>query len=160
MSTPNQPQRVLSFNYTLKDTKGQLLDESSDGPLEFLTGIGSIIPKLEDELTGMLIGSKKTVNLSAADAYGEVDPKMVMEVPKKELAHLKLELGAFLQLNLGQQTKVVRIAEIGDENVKLDGNHPLAGVDLVFDVEMVNSRLATAEEVSHGHHHGPGGHHH
>lgn len=160
MSLSNQPQRVLSFNYTLKDTKGQLLDESSEGPLEFLTGVGSIIPKLEEELTGMLIGQKKTVNLVASDAYGDPDPKMVMEVPRKELAHLKLEVGAFLQLNLGNQMKVVRITEITEEKVNLDGNHPLAGVDLVFDVEMVNSRLATSEEISHGHSHGPGGHHH
>lgn len=160
MSSSVQPQRVLSFNYTLKDTQGQTLDESSDGPLTFLTGIGQIIPKLEDELTGMLIGQKKVVNLKAAEAYGEPDPKMVMEVPKKDLQHLKIEVGAFLQLNLGQQMKVVRIAEIGEDNVKLDGNHPLAGVDLVFDVEMVESRIATAEEISHGHVHGPGGHHH
>lgn len=160
MNLSVQPQRVLSFNYTLKDTKGQLLDESSDGPLSFLTGIGQIIPKLEEELMGMLIGQKKTVSLKAADAYGEPDPKMVMDVPKKDLQHLKIEVGAYLQLNLGQQMKVVRIAEIGDENVKLDGNHPLAGVDLVFDVEIVSSRAATSEEISHGHVHGPGGHHH
>lgn len=160
MSLSNQTQRVLSFNYTLKDKQGQLLDESSEGPLQFLTGIGQIIPKLEDALMGMLIGQKKTVNLTAADAYGEIDPKMLMDVPKKDLAHLQLEIGAFLQLNLGQQNKVVRITKIGDETVTLDGNHPLAGVDLIFDVEMIDSRPATSEEISHGHAHGPGGHHH
>lgn len=154
------PQRVISFNYTLKDINGQILDSSHEGPMSFLTGIGQIIPKLEEELKGMLIGQKKNVKLTAQDAYGEPDPKMVMDVPKADLAHLQIEVGAFLQLNLGQTMKVVRIAEINNEFVKLDGNHPLAGQALEFDVEMVNSREATAEEVSHGHAHGPGGHHH
>lgn len=158
--TLTEPQRVLSFNYTLRDTQGQLIDESSEGPLTFLTGGGQILPKLENELIGMLIGQKKTVSLPAADAYGLPDAKHVMDVPKKELAHLKLEVGAFLQMNMGQQAKVVRITQITDEAVTLDGNHPLAGVDLVFDVEVVNSRVASPEEVAHGHVHGPGGHHH
>lgn len=154
------PQRVISFNYTLKDINGQVLDSSHEGPMSFLTGIGQIIPKLEEELKGMLIGQKKNVKLIAQDAYGEPDLKMVMDVPKADLAHLQIEVGAFLQLNLGQTMKVVRIAEINNEFVKLDGNHPLAGQALEFDVEMVSSREATAEEVSHGHAHGPGGHHH
>lgn len=152
--------KVISFNYVLKDSKGQVLDSSEGEPMAFLTGVGQIIPALEDQLVGMLIGSQKTVNLAAKDAYGENDPKMIIEVPKSELAHLQIEEGAFLQLNLGQQLKVVRVSKITDEKVTLDGNHPLAGQDLVFDVEMVNSREATAEEVAHGHAHGPGGHHH
>lgn len=159
MSLTGQPQRVISFNYTLKDSKGQVLDSSSDGPLSFLTGIGQIIPKLEDEVVGMLIGQKKTVQLAAADAYGMPDPKMTMEVPSQDLAHLQIEEGAFLQLNLGHQMKVVRVVKIGDDKVTLDGNHPLAGVDLTFDVELVESRPATSEEISHGHVHGPNGHH-
>lgn len=159
MSLTGQPQRVISFNYTLKDSKGQVLDSSSDGPLSFLTGIGQIIPKLEDEVMGMLIGQKKTVQLAAVDAYGMPDPKMTMEVPRQDLAHLQIEEGAFLQLNLGHQMKVVRVVKIGDDKVTLDGNHPLAGVDLTFDVELVESRPATSEEISHGHVHGPNGHH-
>lgn len=154
------PQRVISFNYTLKDSTGAVIDSSSDGPMSFLTGVGQIIPKLEEELKAMLISQKKNVKLAASDAYGMPDPKMVMDVPKADLAHLKIELGAFLQLNLGQTMKVVRVAKITDEAVTLDGNHPLAGQELEFDVEIVNSREATAEEVAHGHAHGPGGHHH
>ena len=152
--------RVISFNYTLKNTQGEVLDSSHDGPMTFLTGTGQIIPKLEDELTGMLIGQKKNVKLTAGDAYGEMDPKMVMEVPKADLAHLQIEEGSFLQLNLGQVLKVVRVAKVGEETVTLDGNHPLAGQALEFDVEMVNSREASAEEMAHGHVHGPGGHQH
>ena len=154
------PQRVISFNYTLKDASGQVIDSSFEGPMSFLTGVGQIIPKLEEELKGMLIGQKKNVKLSAVDAYGQPDPKMTMDVPKAELAHLKIEVGSFLQLNLGQTMKVVRVVKISEDNVTLDGNHPLAGQDLEFDVELMNSREATAEEVSHGHAHGPGGHQH
>lgn len=152
--------RVLSFNYTLKDVNGQTLDASSEGPLAFLEGTGQIIPALEAQIKDMTAGEKKNVKLKAVDAYGLVDEKMTMKVPKQELAHLKIEVGGFLQLNLGEQMKVVRIAAIADEEVILDGNHPLAGMDLEFDIEMVESRSATEEEVSHGHAHGPHGHHH
>jgi FKBP-type peptidyl-prolyl cis-trans isomerase SlyD len=154
------PQRVISFNYTLKNTQGQVIDSSFDGPMSFLTGVGQILPKLEEELKGMLIGQRKNVKLKADEAYGMPDEKMVMDVPKADLAHLQIEEGTFLQLNLGHMLKVVRVAKIGDETVTLDGNHPLAGQDLEFDVEMVNSRDATTEEMAHGHAHGPGGHQH
>ena len=152
--------KVISFNYTLKDNQGQVLDSSTDGPLAFLEGAQQIIPALEEQLKGMLIGQKKNVKLQAKDAYGIVEPKMIMEVPKQELSHLSIEVGSFLQLQLSDQVKVVRVSKITDEKVTLDGNHPLAGVDLEFDVEMVDLRDATPEELAHGHAHGPGGHHH
>lgn len=159
MTTPT-PQRIISFSYTLKGPNGDVIDSSFDGPMAFLTGIGQIIPKLEQELLGMLVGQKKLVPLKADEAYGQRDPKMVMQVPKTELAHLEIEVGSFLQLNLGETLKVVQVAKVDDTEVTLDGNHPLAGLDLEFDVEIVDSRLATAEEISHGHAHGPGGHQH
>jgi FKBP-type peptidyl-prolyl cis-trans isomerase SlyD len=152
--------RVISFNYTLKDTNGQVLDASNDEPLAFLEGAGQIIPALEEQLKSMLIGQKKNVKLSAKDAYGEVEAKMVMDVPKKELAHLQVEVGSFLQLQLQDSVKVVRVAKINDDTVTLDGNHPLAGQDLEFDVELTDSRDASNEELAHGHAHGVGGHHH
>lgn len=152
--------KVISFNYLLTDSQGQTIDQSTDGPLAFLTGAGQIIPKLEEELVGMLIGQKKKVQLKAEDAYGVSDPKMVMDVPKEDLAHVPNEVGAYLQLQLGDQVKVVRISKVGETHITLDGNHPLAGVDLTFDVEVMDSRPATAEELQHGHAHGPGGHHH
>ena len=155
----SQP-RVISFNYTLKDSKGNLLDQSGNDPLSFLEGVGMILPKLEEQLAQMLIGSKKVVKLSAEDAYGIVDPDMFFQVPKAELAHLPLEIGAMLQMNAGEQMQVVRVAEVGEDEVTLDGNHPLAGQDLEFDVELIDTRPATHEEVQHGHPHGPGGHHH
>jgi FKBP-type peptidyl-prolyl cis-trans isomerase SlyD len=152
--------RVLSFNYTLKDTKGQVLDASTDGPLAFLEGAHQIIPALEEQLKGMLIGQKKNVKLAAKDAYGDVEAKMVMDVPKAEVAHLQIEVGSFLQLQLQDSIKVVRITKITDDTVTMDGNHPLAGQDLEFDVELVDSRDASNEELAHGHAHGAGGHHH
>jgi len=152
--------RVLSFNYTLKDTAGQVLDASTDGPMAFLEGAGQIIPALEDEIKGMLIGQKKNVKLAAKDAYGVVEPRMVMDVPKQEVAHLQIEVGSFLQLQLQDTMKVVRVTKITDDTVTLDGNHPLAGQDLEFDVELTDSRDATPEEMAHGHAHGAGGHHH
>lgn len=152
--------RVISFNYTLKDTKGQILDQSTSGPLAFLEGGGQIIPALEDEISNLKVGDKKNVKLKAADAYGMPDAKMLMDVPKEELAHLKIEVGGFLQLQLTDQVKVVRVTNITDKSVTLDGNHPLAGQDLEFDVEITDARPASSEELAHGHAHGEGGHHH
>ena len=153
--------RVFAFNYVLKGADGQQLDASEAGePLAFLEGTGQIIPKLEEEVIHMKEGEKKTIKLAAADSYGLPDPKMLMNVPKEELAHLKVEVGAYLQLNLGEQTKVVRVTSVDDTNVVLDGNHPLAGVDLVFDIDLVTVREATAEEAQHGHAHGAHGHGH
>jgi FKBP-type peptidyl-prolyl cis-trans isomerase SlyD len=153
--------RVLAFNYVLKGADGATLDASEAGePLAFLEGSGQILPKLETEIKDMKAGEKKTVKLAAAEAYGIPDPKMRMDVPKEELSHLKLELGAYLQLNLGEETKVVRVAEISDSKVILDGNHPLAGTDLTFEIEMAAVREATAEELQHGHAHGAHGHGH
>jgi FKBP-type peptidyl-prolyl cis-trans isomerase SlyD len=152
--------RVLSFNYTLKDMKGQVLDSSTDGPLAFLEGASQIIPKLESEISGLNVGDKKNVKLAAQDAYGLPNPKMIIDVPKQELSHLKIEVGSFLQLDTGNQLKMVRVTQISDSSVTLDGNHPLAGMDLEFDVEMVEVRAATEEEMTHGHAHGVGGHQH
>lgn len=160
MTASSPSQKVITFNYTLKDSKGEVLDQSSEGPMSFLTGVGQIIPRLEQELISMLIGQKKTVSLVAVDAYGVPDPKMVMEVPKKELSHIQVEVGTPLELNLGDMVKFVRVTKITDDTITLDGNHPLAGQDLVFDVEVLNQRAATQDEMAHGHAHGPGGHHH
>lgn len=148
--------RVLAFNYVLKGPDGNVLDASERGqPLPFLEGTGQIIPKLEEEIKDLKEGDKKVVKIKAADAYGEVRDNMFMEVPKEELAHLpQLELGAHLRLELQQGAHIVKVAKISDTHVTLDGNHPLAGQDLEFDIEMVLIREATTDEVLHGHPHG------
>jgi FKBP-type peptidyl-prolyl cis-trans isomerase SlyD len=152
--------RVFSFNYTLKDTKGAVLDQSSDGPLAFLEGAGQIIPALEAKIIFMSPGDKANVKLAAQDAYGLPDEKLKMDVPKKELSHIEISVGSFLQLQLQDQLKVVQVTKITDDIVTLDGNHPLSGQDLEFDIEMISIREASNDEVKHGHAHGPGGHHH
>lgn len=148
--------RVLAFNYVLKGSDGKVLDASERGqPLPFLEGAGQIIPKLEEEIKDLKEGDKKNVKLAAVDAYGEMKENMFMDVPKEELAHLpQLEIGSHLRLELGDGAHVVRVSKITDTHVTLDGNHPLAGQDLEFDIEMVLVREATTEEVLHGHPHG------
>ncbi|MBO9667275.1 MAG: peptidylprolyl isomerase [Bdellovibrio sp.] len=157
--------RVLAFNYVLKGPDGAILDQSDKNqPLPYLEGAGQILPKLEEEIKTMKEGDKKVVKLSAADAYGEVRDNMFMDVPKEELAHLpQLDVGAHLRLELGQGSQIVRVSKITDSHVTLDGNHPLAGTPLEFDIEMMLIREATAEEIQHGHPHGihgDAGHHH
>jgi FKBP-type peptidyl-prolyl cis-trans isomerase SlyD len=153
--------QVIAFNYVLKNSKGELLDASEPNqPLPFMVGQQQIIPALETVLITMTEGDKKNVALAAKEAYGEFRSDMLMEVPKEELAHLKIEIGAHLQLQLQNQVRVVKVTKISDTHVTLDGNHPLAGVDLVFDVEIVLVREATAEEIAHGHVHGLHGHAH
>jgi FKBP-type peptidyl-prolyl cis-trans isomerase SlyD len=159
MSAP----RVIAFNYVLKNNKGELLDASEPNqPMPFLEGRQQIIPALEAVIIAMKEGDKQKVNLAAGEAYGEFRDDMTMQVPKEELAHLKIDVGSHLQLQMEQQMRVVKVAEIGDTHVTLDGNHPLAGVDLVFDIEVVLIREATPDEVIHGHAHGLHGqaHHH
>lgn len=154
--------RVIAFNYVLKNTQGDLIDASEPNqPMPFLTGRGQIIPGLESEIINLTEGEKKVISVPAAQAYGEVRADMVMEVPKEELAHLAdLQVGSHLQLQLGEGVKIVTVSKISDSHVTLDGNHPLAGTDLVFDIEVALVREATADEVLHGHAHGLHGHAH
>jgi FKBP-type peptidyl-prolyl cis-trans isomerase SlyD len=130
--------------------------------MPFLEGRQQIIPALEAVISLMSEGDKRQVSLKANEAYGDFRQDMLMEVPKEELAHLKIELGAHLQLQLEKQVRVVKVSKISDSHVTLDGNHPLAGVDLVFDIEIMLIRQATEDEVRHGHAHGLHGqaHHH
>lgn len=153
--------RVIAFNYVLKNAQGDLLDKSEPNqPMPFMEGMQQILPALEAVMVKMNEGDKQNVALAAKDAYGEFRAEMIMEVPKEELAHIKLELGSHLQLQLEKQVKVVKVTKIGDTHITLDGNHPLAGVDLNFDVEIVLIRQATDEEMQHGHAHGLHGHAH
>jgi FKBP-type peptidyl-prolyl cis-trans isomerase SlyD len=155
--------QVISFHYTLKDTKGNLL-ESSQGsdPVLAMSGEGHLIPALEAKMILMQIGEKKQVALSAIDAYGHFQESLILNVPREELPNTDvIKVGSQFQSQLpsGQvQTFVVTAAN--EKEVKLDGNHPLAGKDLVFDIELLAIREATAEELEHGHAHGGDGHHH
>lgn len=153
--------RVFSFNYVLKGTTGDILDASDEGqPLMFVEGAQQIIPGLEKEILLLKAGDSKVIKVPAAEAYGTHDEAMITSVPKSELANIPLEIDGLLQAQIGQEMRVFKIVEIGTDIVKLDGNHPLAGQDLTFAVDVVEVRDATLDEVLHGHAHGPGGHHH
>jgi FKBP-type peptidyl-prolyl cis-trans isomerase SlyD len=153
--------RVLSFHYTLKNSSGELLD-SSEGraPLAFIEGAGQIIPGLERALGSLSKGEKKRVEVAAADAYGERRESLVFSVPKTSLPTENVKVGDRFRGGSDDASPVLTVTSVGETQVTLDGNHPLAGQDLFFDVELTDVREATEEEMSHGHVHGEGGHSH
>ncbi len=156
--------RVISFHYTLTDSSGEVIDTSRDQnvPFSFLEGSGQIIPGLEKALALLSVGDTRKVEVAAADAYGTVDEQLMVKVPREKLPNsAELQEGDQFQAT-GPNGEVLLFRVIGIEGaeVALDGNHPLAGEDLTFDVEMMAVRDATPEEMAHGHAHGEGGHHH
>lgn len=153
--------RVISFHYTLKDSKGEVID-SSDGsdPLYFMEGSGQIIPGLETEILKMNAGQSAQVEVSPEQGYGIRDEDLIAKVPRSQVPKKDVQVGEHFQVSMGDDERIVTVTEVTDETVTLDANHPLAGQKLFFDVKIVEIRPATAEEKSHGHAHGPGGHHH
>ncbi|MGD1019365.1 MAG: peptidylprolyl isomerase [Verrucomicrobiia bacterium] len=152
---------VISFHYTLTDQTGKTLDSSAGGePLTFLEDSGQIIPGLETQLRGMKVGDKKHVTIKAKDAYGEHDAGNVMEMPLDKMPARGIKVGDRFRAGKDSHAPVVTATKVTETHVTLDGNHPLAGMDLTFDVEITEVRGATADELAHGHVHGPGGHHH
>jgi len=152
---------VVTFHYTLRNKEGQLLDSSTGGqPIAFLEGGGQIIDGLEEVLIHATTGDKLQVEVAAAKAYGVRDASLVRKVKRSQLPVDELKLGDMFQTGQDRHAPVVTVTAIDGDDVTLDANHPLAGVDLVFDTEIVEVREATAEEIAHGHVHGPGGHHH
>jgi FKBP-type peptidyl-prolyl cis-trans isomerase SlyD len=153
---------VVGFDYTLKDDDGKVID-SSEGhePLLYLHGAEGIIPGLERELEGKKVGDELKVSVSPADGYGERSDELEQEVPRENFAGIDdLELGMQLQTDSETGPTVVTVVAIADDVVTIDGNHPLAGVNLHFEVAIREIREATEDEISHGHIHGPGGHEH
>jgi FKBP-type peptidyl-prolyl cis-trans isomerase SlyD len=154
--------QVVSIHYTLRDEAGEIIDSSPAGePLAYLHGRGNLVPGLERELAGRSVGDKLNVTLSPADGYGEYDPKLVQQVPRRALTGVgNLRVGMRLSASSGHSARTVTVARIAADLVTLDGNHPLAGKKLHFEVEVAGVRAATEAELSHGHVHGPGGHGH
>lgn len=153
--------QVVSMEYTLW-VGGEVLDTSDgQGPLQFLAGYGNIIPGLEREMMGMKIGDEKEVTVTPADGYGEYDEAAFMDVPRKEFPDdMAIEEGLELSVSGDDgQAHYARIDEVGDDSVRLDFNHPLAGQELKFKVKVVALRAPTEEEVEHGHVHESGHHH-
>lgn len=152
---------VVVIDYVLKNDEGQVLHSSEGGKLlSYLHGTDGIIPGLERELDGKQVGDQLQVAVAAKDGYGERDKALQRDVPRGQFEDGDLELGMLIRADKGGGPIVGTIVEIADEVVTIDGNHPLAGVNLNFEVTIREVREATAEEVEHGHAHGPGGHLH
>lgn len=151
--------KVVSIHYTGKLNDGSVFD-SSEGkkPLEFIYGTGTIIPGLEEELEGLKTGDKKSIeNIPADKAYGQRQEEAMQEVPKDQLPQdIELEEGMQLAAQGPQGVIPVTLTQIKDDSVIVDFNHPLAGKDLSFEVEIAEVRDATDEELEHGHVHGEG----
>ncbi len=146
---------VVSLDYTLH-VDGKVVDSSDGGePLQFIQGMGHIIPGLENELYDMKVGENKLVVVPAKNGYGEVDTEAFMDVPCDAFpADVPLEIGTELELrDQSGHPMLARIDSISEDNIRLNMNHPLAGKELHFDVKIAGLRPATEEEVSHGHVH-------
>ncbi|MBT1689999.1 FKBP-type peptidyl-prolyl cis-trans isomerase [Dawidia soli] len=150
--------KVAAIHYTLRDNAGTVID-TSDGrePLYYIHGIGNLIPGMEDGLEGRKKGDKLQLKISPDKGYGHKDPSMVQQVPLSAFGGQPVKPG--MKFSTGQGG-VVTVTEVGQDSVTVDANHELAGVELNFDVEVMDVRDASADELAHGHVHGPGGHHH
>jgi FKBP-type peptidyl-prolyl cis-trans isomerase SlyD len=153
---------VASFNYTLTNDAGEIID-SSEGrsPLAYLHGAGNIVPGLEKEMAGRKAGDRFDVVVAPEEGYGQPNPMLVQTVPRDAFQGVdSIEVGMEFQAQTPQGPLSVVVSKVDADNVTVDGNHPLAGKTLHFAIEVTDVRDASAEELAHGHVHGPGGHHH
>jgi FKBP-type peptidyl-prolyl cis-trans isomerase SlyD len=152
---------VVSIHYTLRDNEGHILDSSDGGaPLTYIQGIGNLIPGMEEGLEGRKVGEKLDIKVSPEKGYGVRNEGLIQQVPKSAFGGQEVKTGMQFQAQSNEGAQVVTVTEVGTDSVTIDGNHPLAGVELSFAVEVIDIRPATTEELDHGHVHGPGGHHH
>ncbi|MGM0541917.1 MAG: FKBP-type peptidyl-prolyl cis-trans isomerase [Pseudomonadota bacterium] len=153
--------KVALIEYTLTDNQGEQIDASNGKPLAYIHGHGNLIPGLEKELEGKTVGDKFTAKISAADAYGERSDALVQTVGKEMFQGVEeLEVGMRFEAQSEQGMHSVEVTAVEGDQVTVDGNHPLAGLELTFEVEVTDVREPTAEELEHGHAHGAGGHQH
>lgn len=153
---------VVTLNYTLTNDQGEILDESQDGSFLYMHGAGGIIPGLESLLEGKSAGDTFTAHIEPADGYGERDDSMVQVVPRDmfDKEHPIEEGIQFHAESPEGDMLTVTVTKVEGDDITVDGNHPLAGIALNFDIKITDIREASAEEIEHGHVHGPGGHHH
>ena len=154
---------VVTIDYTLTDNDGTVLDSSDGGePLAYLHGQGNIIVGLEEALEGLSAGDAVDVTVLPEKAYGERREDLIQVVPRERfVTDGGIEVGMTFHSHESENGgRVVRVVEVSPERVTIDGNHPLAGVTLNFSVRIQDVREASAEELDHGHVHGPGTHHH
>lgn len=155
--------KVVYIHYTLTNQTGEVLDSSVERgePLGYLHGHGNIIPGLENALTGKTSGEKLDVTVEPAEGYGDRHDQLVQQVPREAFEGVdELQPGMQFQADTGMGPRLFTITKVEDEQITVDGNHPLAGETLSFSVEITDVRDASEEELEHGHVHGPGGHEH
>jgi FKBP-type peptidyl-prolyl cis-trans isomerase SlyD len=153
---------VVSIHYTLTNSAGETLDSSvGQAPLAYLHGASNIVPGLENALVGKAVGDKLDVQVNAEEGYGPLREELVQKVPHENFQGVEdLQVGMQFMAQAPWGEQPVTVVKVEEDGVTLDGNHPLAGQDLTFAVEIVEIRDATEEEMTHGHAHGEGGHHH
>ncbi|HEX3904951.1 MAG TPA: peptidylprolyl isomerase [Polyangia bacterium] len=154
-------QKAVTIHYTLKDDAGEVLDTSRGrDPLNYLQGAGNVVPGLEKALAGKEAGATIAVTLAPEEAYGPRDDGNVRNVPLRKLsADGKVTAGTRCRVQTADGAQLAQVVAVRGDYATVDLNHPLAGMQLHFDVEVVAVRDATPEELGHGHVHGPGGHH-
>ena len=154
--------KVVSIDYTLTNDNGEVLDSSSGRePLAFLQGYGNLIPGLEKELEGKAKGDKLVAIIAPDQAYGLRSEELVQEIPMENFQDAsQVKVGVQFQVENEHEVRIATVLEVSETAAKVDLNHPLADETLHFDVEIMDVREATKEELEHGHVHGAGGHHH
>jgi FKBP-type peptidyl-prolyl cis-trans isomerase SlyD len=154
--------RVVTIHYTLKDDSGTVLDSSAGGePLAYIQGHGNLISGLEKALEGKQGGHTMALSIAPADAYGIRDEALIQRIPRRALQGSgEIRKGMQFQARTDAGLRMFTVTAIVGDMVTLDGNHPLADKTLHFDVQVVDVREASPDELEHGHVHGPGGHHH
>jgi len=154
--------KVVAIDYTLTDNDGVIIDTSQGRePLTYLHGAKNIIVGLEKALEGKTTGDKIEVTIKPDEGYGQRNDQLLREVSRENFPpDQPIEVGMQFQAQSEQGMLVFTVVQVEEGKVKVDGNHPLAGVHLNFKVEIKDIRDASPEEIEHGHVHGPGGHHH
>ncbi len=143
-------QKMVKIHYTLTDKDGNLIDTSREqGPLEYMHGVGSLIPGLERQIEGKAVGEKFKVVVEPKEGYGEYDDSLVQEVPRKQFEVAKpIEVGDTFEAQTPTGPFMVRVTKVTDDQITVDGNHELAGKELFFDIEVVDVRDPSEEELS------------
>ena len=154
--------KVVKFSYKLSDVSDNLLEESDDKvPMAYLHGHNNLLAALEKEMTGKQAGDKFSAVLEPVDAYGEIQPDAEQRIPVKHLQGAKKwKKGMIGSVQTEKGRRQMTVVKVGKFMVTVDFNHPFAGKTLKFDVEIIDVRDATNEEIAHKHAHGEGGHHH
>ena len=153
---------VVTVNYKLSDAQNNLIEEGSQPMVYLHGGYENTLPKIEEELDGKEPGYSSTIQVEPEDAFGDYDPALVKVEDRNRLPE-PIEVGMQFEgmaEGADEEPTIFTVTDIADDKVVLDGNHPLAGMALRFDLSVIDVRAATAEEVQHGHVHGPHGPHH